>query len=364
MIRIAPLFYRLVEVHETDNTLSGMIKMIGETISDYRILEKLGEGAMGEVYKAEDLRLRKRIVAIKILSRRLLQDLNAIARIEREAEAIARLDHPNVALLLEFDRHDDLPFLCMQYIDGGDLQRKIAAGPAPIPEVLQLGTEIAEALKYIHAQGVVHRDIKPSNIMLTSTGQVKVTDFGLARLSLDTRLTEERTVMGTAAYMSPEAIRGLEIDHRSDLFSYGVVLFEMITGKLPFPGKDWTTISYKIVNETAPEISSLRGDVPPELVSLISTLLAKAPEQRFQNAGEVVRRLRDMASSLNTICFTEETGPHVPQEQIASPPSEASRAPGKQAQIDAATPEESTPPAAPERIETAPSRASPPHKSC
>ena len=273
------------------------VSMIGKIISHYRIVEKLGEGGMGEVYKAEDLRLRGRVVAIKILSPGLLDEHDARLRIEREAEAIGRLDHSNIAVLHEFDQFEDRPFLCMQYIDGGDLSQKITSDGLPIQEVTRLGIEIAESLGYIHDQGIIHRDLKPSNIMITSNGQVKLTDFGLAKIEVEPAITRQAALIGTACYMAPEMIRGDAVDHRSDLFSFGIVLFEMITGRPPFTGDSLSTIVYKIVNEEVPRIPMIRGDASPGLASIVTELLKKAPEERIQDAGEVARRLQDVTVS-------------------------------------------------------------------
>ena len=271
--------------------------MIGRTLNHYRIIEKLGEGAMGEIYKAEDVRLRHRFVAIKILTHRLLDDEGAKTRIRKEAEAVGRLNHPNIATLHEFDWFEDQPFICMEYIDGTTLQERISATRLSSPEIIQLGVEIAEGLKYVHDHGVLHRDIKPSNIMLTQDGHVKITDFGLAKIEIEPGITDTNVIMGTPRYMSPEAVQGHKVDHRSDLYSFGIVLFEMITGEPPFGGESWPLIAYKTVNEEIPDILTIRDDVPSGLASIVSELLAKVPEERTQDAGEVARAFRDMTSS-------------------------------------------------------------------
>ncbi len=218
--------------------------MIGKTISHYKILEKFGEGGIGVVYKAEDLKL-KRIVALKFLSPDLTRDPEAKERFIQEAQAASALDHPNICNIHEIDETKPAPadagdgqmFICMAYYDGETLKKKIARGQLSVDSVIDIPIQIAQGLIKAHEHGIVHRDIKPGNIMITKDGMVKILDFGLAKLAGQVRLTKTGTTIGTIAYMSPEQARGKEVDHRSDIWSYGVLLYELLTGQLPFRGE-------------------------------------------------------------------------------------------------------------------------------
>ncbi|MDD1778311.1 MAG: serine/threonine protein kinase, partial [Candidatus Helarchaeota archaeon] len=203
--------------------------MVGKTISHYKILEKLGEGGMGIVYKARDTKL-DRNVALKFLHPELTRDEEAKARFIQEAQAAAALNHPHICTIYEIDEHEGQSFIAMEFIEGDGLQEKIRSGPLPIDVLLSLTIQIGEGLHEAHEKGIVHRDIKPGNIMLTSRGQVKILDFGLARLGAHSKLTKTDTTLGTAAYMSPEQAMGNEVDRRTDIWSLGVLLYEMVTG--------------------------------------------------------------------------------------------------------------------------------------
>jgi serine/threonine protein kinase len=210
--------------------------MTGHTLSHYRILDKLGEGGMGVVYKAEDTRL-DRTVALKFLAPHLLASDEHKQRFLREAKAAASLDHPNICLVHEVGESEGRFFLAMGYVDGPEVRARIRKRPLKLDEALDIAIQAAEGLRAAHRKGIVHRDIKSSNLMLTSTGQVKIMDFGLAQLTGGTRLTKTDTVLGTPAYMSPEQAQRQETDRRTDIWSLGVVLYEMVTGRLPFEGE-------------------------------------------------------------------------------------------------------------------------------
>ncbi len=239
--------------------------MIGQTVSHYQITDRLGQGGMGVVYKAQDTKL-DRSVALKFLSTSALPTDDDKARFHREAKAAAKLNHPHIATVYEIDETDDgQAFIAMEYVEGETLAEKIKHGPLKLQEAITIATQVAEGLQAAHERGVVHRDIKSSNVMLTAKGQVKIMDFGLAKTEAATMLTKEGTALGTVAYMSPEQARGEAVDHRTDLWSLGVVLYEMTSGRLPFAGDYEQSIIYSILNEDPEALTGLRTGVPMAL---------------------------------------------------------------------------------------------------
>ena len=266
--------------------------MIGQIFSHYRILEKLGEGGMGVVYKAQDTKLL-RPVALKFLSPDLTRDEDAKRRFMQEARAASALDHPNIGVVHEINETaDGRSFICMTYYEGQTLKSKMAKGRMSIDEATRIVLQISNGLQRAHESKIVHRDIKPANIIITSHGDVKIVDFGLAKLAAPSRETMTHTTGGTAAYMSPEQVLGNEADARSDLFSLGVVFYEALTGRRPFLGEHEPALFYSIVNTEPPPPTAVRGDLPKELERIILRLLQKDPKNRYQNAADLRADLR------------------------------------------------------------------------
>jgi non-specific serine/threonine protein kinase len=269
--------------------------MIGRTVLHYSILEKLGEGGMGVVYLAEDTKL-KRQVAIKFLPQQLAASEEERERFKIEAQAAAALNHSNITQIYAIEEADDELFIVMEYIDGAELKTIVEAHrntPLPLDRISDYAVQIASALNTAHNKGIVHRDIKTSNIMITDDGQLKIMDFGLAKLSGTSDFTKTSSTLGTTAYMSPEQIRGEVVDNRSDIWSFGVVLFEMLTGEHPFKGDYEATIIYEILNEQPQDITKIRQDLPQNMVHLLSELLDKDCDQRVQDASEIIKKLVD-----------------------------------------------------------------------
>ena len=268
--------------------------MIGKTISHYKILEKLGEGGMGVVYKAHDTDL-DREVALKFLSGSVASRPEQRERFKTEARAAAALSEPGIATIHAIEEADDQAFIVMEYVDGRNLRELVNDGPLALDQVIDIARQAAQALATAHERGIVHRDIKSANIMLDSAGRVKVMDFGLARAAGATRITKTGATMGTPAYMSPEQVQGADVDARTDLWSLGVVLYETLTGKLPFKAENDAALIYQILNENPKALEGFRSDVPENLAQLISVLLQKDPDKRPETAGEVIDRLTDTA---------------------------------------------------------------------
>ena len=274
---------------------------IGSTISHYKITEKVGEGGMGVVYKAEDTKL-DRSVALKFLAPHLLQDAEGRKRFVREAKAAAALNHPNICTVYEIDEAGGETFISMAFIDGVSLDKKIEAAPLKLPEALDIAVQAARGLEAAHGKPIVHRDIKPANLMIgESSGSrrhVTIMDFGLAQLADQSKLTKKDTTLGTAAYMSPEQTRGLKLDPRTDIWALGVVLYEMVTGQLPFQGHYQQAIVYSITFEEPEPLTALRTGVPMELEWIVGKCLAKDAEKRYQSATELIVDLETLQEKL------------------------------------------------------------------
>jgi serine/threonine protein kinase len=265
--------------------------MLGKTISHYKILEKLGEGGMGVVYKAEDTKL-KRFVALKFLPSSFIPSEAEKTRFAHEAQAAAALNHPNICTIYEIDEADGQSFIAMEFVEGQSLKAKIEAGPLKLDEALGIAMQAAEGLQAAHEKKITHRDIKPANVMLTTKGQAKIMDFGLAKLADQTRLTKTGMTVGTVAYMSPEQVQGIDADHRSDIWSFGVVLYEMLTSQLPFRGEYEAAMMYSILHEDPQPISNFRTDVPVELERMVARTLTKSTESRYQTMADLLIELQ------------------------------------------------------------------------
>ncbi len=274
-------------------------RVIGTTVSHYTIVERLGGGGMGVVFKAEDTRL-KRFVALKFLPPELTRDETAKARFLLEAQAASALDHPHVCAVHEIDETPDgQVFICMAFVDGESLRSRIARGPLAIDEAVVIALQIAEGLAQAHRHGIIHRDIKPANVMLTSDGGVKIVDFGLATLAGQARVTRTGQVVGTAAYMSPEQSRGAAADHRSDLWSLGVVMYEMLAGRLPFSGGNEQGVLYAVLNEKIAPLESARPGLPRSLAAVVARCLRRDPSDRYQSAAELCADLECVRRTLS-----------------------------------------------------------------
>ncbi|HEY5611793.1 MAG TPA: protein kinase, partial [Thermoanaerobaculia bacterium] len=268
--------------------------MIGRTIGHYRILDRLGEGGMGVVYRAEDTKLG-RSVALKFLPPEVSRDAEAKSRFEREARAASLLDHPNICTIYGFgEAEGGQLYIAMAHYDGESLAARIALEVLPLGEAIRIVEQIARGLGKAHSSGIVHRDIKPANVMLTSEGVAKILDFGLAKLSGATGITRSHTSLGTIAYMAPEQIKGEEVGLQADIWALGIVLFELLTGKRPFRGEYTESIQYAILNEQPATITDLRPDLPSELDPIIKRMLRKDPLQRYQTASEVLSELEPL----------------------------------------------------------------------
>jgi len=273
--------------------------MIGKTISHYRILEKLGEGGMGEVYLAQDTKLNRR-VALKFLPAQLASDEEFKERFKREAQAAAALNHPNIITIHEVAEYENRPYIAMEYVEGESLKKLITKKDLSINKVINMAMQICEGLSKAHQSGIVHRDVKPQNILIDKDGRVRILDFGLAKLKKDAMLTQPGSTVGTVAYMSPEQAQGMEVDQRSDIFSFGVVLYEMITSQLPFKGEHDAAMIYSIIHETPEPLARYKANVPDELQRMVEKAMEKSPEMRYQHADDLGADLRKLKMEIES----------------------------------------------------------------
>jgi predicted Ser/Thr protein kinase len=287
--------------------------VIGEILSErYELEELAGAGGMSSVYRAHD-RLLDRKVALKILHQHYTEDPEYVERFRHEARAVAALSHPNIVTVIDRGEHDGRQFIVFEYIEGENLKRLIERrGPAPVDQALELAMQIARGLSFAHQQGLVHRDVKPQNILLNGDGQAKVTDFGIAR-SLDVKhgMTQTGTVLGTSDYIAPEQAQGHRVDAHTDVYSLGIVLYELLTSEVPFPGENFVAVAMRHINEEPPAIRERRPEVPPRVEAAVHRAMAKDPEARFATMGDFCRELE--------ACLAELQGTQVLAPRVAAP---------------------------------------------
>src|SRR5262245_54671074 len=311
--------------------------MIGKTLRNYRITDKIGVGGQGAVYKATDVKLGRTVV-IKVLPEELVAKEANLRRFDREARLASSLDHPNICTIFDFDEVEGVNFIAMQYVEGKNVRQLVAGRPLELKTAVLIALQVADALAVAHSRGIIHRDIKSGNVMVTPAGQVKVLDFGLAKL-LDeneaatsgihhTELTEVGVPYGTATYAAPEQARGDRVDKRADIFSTGVLLYEMLTGTWPFRGKTTIDVRHAVLHDAPKPISELRtSPIPPHLQQLIDRALEKEPKDRFQNMEDFRTELRQVLQELDTgytssQSVTPEPPKHLP---VSNPVTRAMR---------------------------------------
>jgi serine/threonine protein kinase len=268
-----------------------MQDLIGKTVGPYQILEEIGRGGMAVVYRAWQPSLQRHI-ALKVLPEYFRHDPDLLARFQREARAAAQLEHPNIVHIYDTGIADGLPYIAMEYLQGGSLQERLAQGTLPPAEAVGLLEQIGGALDHAHARGLIHRDVKPANILFTADGRPKVADFGIARATEGTRLTRTGMVMGTPEYMAPEQAEGGTVDHRADLYALGVILYQMLTGQAPFHGTTPHATLHAVIYEPPPPPRQLNPSLSQAVESVILRALAKRPEERFQRGAALVSELR------------------------------------------------------------------------
>jgi len=302
--------------------------MIGRTISHYKILEKLGEGGMGVVYKAQDIKL-DRLLALKFLPPQLVASEAEKARFLQEAKSASALNHPNVCVIHDIQEEKGQQFIVMEYVDGVTLRKKFESKPLSLNDAITYAIQIGEALKEAHNQGIVHRDVKSDNIMINSKNQVKVMDFGLAKLKGSLKLTKTSSTVGTLAYMSPEQIQGGEVDARSDIFSFGIVLYEMLTGQLPFKGEHEAAMMYSILNEEPEPIQKYRPELSSEFLHVINRVLEKDPNDRYQSMNDMLIDLRRLKRQSTRVVRTSSPDISVAQGDVSVPSASSPAQPTK-----------------------------------
>src|SRR3954454_8052701 len=288
--------------------------MVGDVLSDrYELEELVGTGGMSSVYRAHD-RLLDRKVALKILHEQYTQDADYVERFRHEARAVAALSHPNIVTVIDRGGHEGRQFIVFEYVAGENLKQLIGRrGPAPVTTALELGIQMARALSFAQQQGLVHRDVKPQNVLLNGAGEAKVTDFGIAR-SLDVQhgMAQTGTVLGTSDYIAPEQAQGQRVDEQTDVYSLGVVLYELLTSEVPFPGENFVAVAMRHINEAPPSIRDKRPDVSPRLEAAIHRAMAKHPEDRYESMADFCRELE--------ACLAEAQG-----TVVMAPPPKAPR---------------------------------------
>jgi non-specific serine/threonine protein kinase len=271
----------------------------GTKVAHYRIEKKIGAGGMGAVYLAEDTKLQRQ-VALKFLPSEYISEPELKARFMREAQAAASLNHPNIVTVFEISEHEGQLYIAMEYVEGESLKDLIAKNEFSVREVLDIALQISDGLTAAHQAGIIHRDIKPQNILMGKDGRVRICDFGLAKAKRDVTLTQAGSTLGTVAYMSPEQAQGKEVDQRGDIFSFGVVLYEMITGQLPFKGEHEAAVIHSIVNDTPEPLARYKSDVPEKLQRIVGKAMEKDREMRYQHADDLGADLRNLKAEFET----------------------------------------------------------------